>query len=81
MHYHFYSNETLLFRLDNAQEYDTATPYRYAVSRFVDLAQRIKAGQHITVQDKETTAIPLHTVSELMNWISVNFAGFENYLT
>lgn len=47
--HHFYANNTLLFSLEDAAEYDTATSYRYALSRFVTLADQIKNGQPVTV--------------------------------
>ncbi len=80
--HHFYSDDQLLFSLESAAEYDTATPYRYAVSRFVTLADRIKNGQPITVittTNQKQTAV-LQTVEELWYWISFYFSGFERYV-
>lgn len=78
----FYCDHTLLFTLEDAIEYDTATPYRYAVSRFVDLAGRIRRGQPVTVITQtyqERTAV-LQTVEELWYWLSLHFTGFERYV-
>lgn len=63
----FYADELLLFTLESAADYDTATPCRYAVSRFVTLADRIKNGQTITVitqTNQEQTPV-LQTVEKL----------------
>lgn len=82
MNYQFYSDGYLLFTLEDPVEYDTATPYRYAVSKFVELAEQLKQGQSITVvgrsDGKKTTV--LHTVAELMSWISANFNGFDQFV-
>lgn len=78
----FYDDDRLLFTLDKADEYDTATPYRYAVSRFVELAEKIKKGHIITVRSPVDHAqtVALQTVAQLMNWISVHFTGFDQHM-
>ncbi len=82
MKYKFQANGVLLFSLESAEEYDTATPYRYAVSRFVDLAERLKNGQSISVRSvaKEGHQVDIQTVDQLMNWVAVHFSGFDQHI-
>ena len=83
MNHQFYSLDHRLFGLDDATEYDTATPYRYAVGKFVELGERIKQGQPITVisRNGQETTIILHTVADLMAWIARHFKGFDSPVT
>lgn len=79
----FYGDNTLLFTLENAVEYDTGTPYRYAVSWFVDVANRIRDGQRITVisQSDQRRIVVLQTVEQRCDWISGHFSGFQHYIS
>ena len=81
MNYQFYSDDHLLFTLENPVEYDTATPYQYAVSKFVELGEQLKQGQSITVVSRnDGQKIVLRTVAELMTWIANHFKGFDNFV-
>lgn len=81
MHQFFAENERL-FGLDDVTEYDTATPYRYAVGKFVELAERIQNGQPITVvsQTEPVMSTELCTVADLMYWIARYFRGFDEFV-
>lgn len=82
MIHQFYSQEQRLFELGDAVEYDTATPYRYVVAWFVELAERIQQGQPVTVisrSELEETVV-LDTVADLMHWIAQHFRGFDYFV-
>lgn len=81
MHQFFAENERL-FSLEEVTEYDTATPYRYAVGKFVELAERIQHGQPVTVVSQTVPVISteLRTVAALMDWIARYFRGFDTFV-
>ena len=82
MSHQFYEGNTHLFSLADAAEYDTATPYRYAVSRFVEVAAHLRAGRPVTVvsEGDGERVIVLQTIGELWHWLSKHFSGFEDYV-
>lgn len=82
MSHRFYANDTLLFCLGDSQEYDTATPYRYAVSRFVEVASLLRQGTSVTIssQTDREQVVTLETVEQLWDWLSVHFNGFGQYV-
>lgn len=82
MSHQFYVGSTRLFGLDDASEYDTATPYRYAVSRFVEVAAQLRAGQPVTVvsEGDGERVVVLQTIEELWHWLAKHFSGFEAYV-
>lgn len=87
MTYQFYTNHSLLFTLEDAAEYDTATPYQYAVGRLVQLDERIEQGQPVTVISRtdqgvvivRRTAV-LQTGDQLRSWIAEHFTGFDRFM-
>lgn len=71
----FFCAGELLFELNAATDYDTANPYRYAVNRLIELAERIRLGQPVTVISRtvpERTAV-LQTVDQLRAWVAAEF--------
>ena len=82
MKHEFYQASQLLFSLEAAREYDTATPYRYAVSRFVQIATLLRLGIPIVIISEGTHDQPstLTTIDQLWAWLSVHFSGFEHHV-
>lgn len=66
----FYKNEEIILQLEDALEYDTAVPFKYALKRLKQIRENLSCNQIQVVSNNEK--IEINNIADFKYWI-------ENY--